>query len=71
MVYERIYELDDGTELILISRKIIDNVRYLLLNEKNTDNVFVAYEENDELFFIDEDNDLYKELLPLLSSQIN
>lgn len=70
MLYERIYELDDGTEMILVATKIIDDIRYLLLNEKNTDNVFIAYEKDSELILITEDDAMYKELLSLLSIQI-
>lgn len=62
MVDEKIYELQDGTNMILIEHTIYKNKRYLLLNKENTDEVSIAYEENNELINIDKNYEDYDEI---------
>ena len=70
MVEERVYKLDDNTNMILIEHAIYNNKRYLLLNKENTDEIVIAYEENNELNIIDESYENYKEIAQTLYSKM-
>ena len=71
MEEDRIYKLQDGTEKILISHTMIKDKRYLLLYDEQKDEHYIAYEENKNLVFIDENNENYKYLLEKLYQEIN
>ena len=60
MVDEKVYVLDDVTELILVDKMIYDEKRYLLLSQRNSDNIFVCYEEDNDLVFLSDDDNKYK-----------
>lgn len=66
MVEEKVYILEDSAEMILIEKLIFKERRYLLLNERNTDNIFVAYEDNNKLNFLDEKDNDYKKIFSML-----
>ena len=71
MVEEGVYKLDDNTNMILIEHAIYNNKRYLLLNKEDTDEIVIAYEENNELNIIDETYENYKEIAQTLYSKLN
>lgn len=60
MVDEKIYVLDDETELILVDKIIYDERRFLLLSQRYSDNIFICYEEDNNLFFLSDDDKKYK-----------
>lgn len=63
MVDERFYELDDGTELVLMESVTLNDIRYLLLSDNGSDNVYIAYENDGKLIFVDESYSLYSEIV--------
>ena len=70
MVDEKVYVMNDGTEYVLGERIDLNNKRFLLLYEKVTDNIFVAYEENGKLNFIDESFPCYFDIFGLLMEKL-
>jgi len=75
MTEEKVYELDNGVNMFLIEHSIYNDVRYLLLNKENTDDVSIAYEDDGNLIFIDDNypnyNDIALTLLTKLEKNIN
>lgn len=71
MIEKKTYELEDGTELLEIESVIIDDKNYLLLNEKNTENIIIAYEENDDFNYITPDDEKYREIIDLLYYKVS
>ena len=70
MEEERIYKLEDNTNMILIEHAIYNNTRYLLLNKEDTEEMVIAYEEDNELKPIDESYVNYKEIAQTLYSKL-
>lgn len=70
MTEEKIYRLEDNTNMILIEHVIYNNKRYLLLNKENTEKMVIAYEEDNELKTIDESYDNYREIAQALYSKL-
>lgn len=66
MVDEKVYVLDDGTELIVFERIIFKDARYLLLGKRYSKDILVACEKNEKLFIIDENSEEYKKAFSML-----
>ncbi len=66
MVDERIYITDDGYEFYLAERLVFGGVPFLLLYKKDEDNLFVAYESDGKLVFIDDDYPQYSTIFQML-----
>lgn len=66
MVEEKVYVLDNGTELIVFERIIFKDTRYLLLGKRNTKDILVACEKNEKLFIVDENSEEYKKVFSML-----
>ena len=60
MVEEKVYKLKNGENKILMSQIKIQDRKYVLLSDENTEETEVAYEENGNLNFIEKTNDNYK-----------
>ncbi len=71
MIEEKVYVMEDGAEYILGARYVLNDKKYLLLYEKVSDSVFIAFEENGNLNFIDEDYPGYKDIFDLLFDKFN
>ena len=52
MIEEKFYVLEDGTELILMTRSIINEKKYLLLFNEKAQEFKIATDENNELNYI-------------------
>ena len=71
-ISEKAYILDDGTEMVLLSNIIFNNIRYLLLSRRDSeDNYSLAYEYTGDLVFIEEYDSNYEEILNLLVEELN
>lgn len=66
MIKEQVYELEDGKEYVQIECIMYNDKYYLLLNEKETENVIVAIEENNQLTYVDPEEENYREIIDLL-----
>ena len=66
MVDEKVYVTEDGSQYILGERIMHNDKRFLLLYEKETKKVFVAYESDGKLIFVDEKFPEYKDIFNLL-----
>ncbi len=66
MVEEKVYVMEDGTEYVLGEKILLNDKRFLLLYEKKSDNVFIAYEELGNLIIIDENYPGYTDIFGLL-----
>lgn len=71
MVSEKVYILDDGTEMVVLCNAIFKGTRYLLLNRDNSDDYSIAYEDSGDLVFVEEYDSNYSEILNLLSEELN
>lgn len=71
MVEEKVYELEDGTEMIMLGRIMFDSKRYLLLSERVSNDIYVACEQDGNLNFIEEDSEVYSQVFPLLFEKFN
>lgn len=60
MVEEKVYKLENGENKILMSQIKIQDRKYVLLSDENTEETEVAYEENGNLNFIEKTNDNYR-----------
>lgn len=69
MEEERIYKLEDGTEMVLIDKAIYNDKRYLLVIDNKTNEVEIAYEEDGCLNYLDENDSIYNELIMLFSKK--
>ena len=63
MVEEKIYELTNGTNLILIEHVVFEGNRYLLLNNEKNDEIFVWYEDNKKIVHLSEEDSKYKNII--------
>lgn len=70
MVDEKYYEMEDGSKYILIENVIIDGRRYLLLNNDFDDKVFIAFEDNGDLVFLNENDANFNKILLALFGKI-
>lgn len=70
MCDEKVYVMEDGSEYVLGDRLDLNDKRFLLLYEKKTDEVFIAYEEDDKLKFIDDSFPGYSDIFGLLFEKI-
>ncbi len=66
MVDEKIYVTDDGMEFILGERIMYNDKRFLLLYEKKSEKVLIAYESDGNLNFVDEKFPNYKDIFNIL-----
>ena len=66
MVDERIYVTDDGSEFYLADRLDFRGVIFLLLYKKDEDDLFVAYESDGNLVFIDDSYPQYSTIFQML-----
>lgn len=71
MVSEKVYILDDGTEMVVLCNVIYNGTRYLFLNKDNSDDYSIAYEDSGDLVFVEESDSNYSEVLNLLSEELN
>lgn len=71
MVEEKIYKLENGTEYILMDRITYKDKRYLLLLNNADETSEIGYEENNQLFFIKEDDPNYDELIIEFAKKMN
>ena len=71
MEYEKVYELDDGSEYVLIEKMLFNSKRYLLLSDSLTNDIYVAYEHDDNLNILDEDSSEYNTVFPILYKKYN
>lgn len=60
MVEEKVYKLENGENKILMSQIKIQDRKYVLLSDENTEETEVAYEENGNLNFIEKTNENYR-----------
>lgn len=70
MIDEKIYKLKNGEEKILMSYITYENKRYLLLSDEASDDFQIAYEENNELIYLDKNDARYNTILSLLSKKL-
>ena len=66
---ERLYKLEDGTEMVLMSRINYNDKRYLLLINNANNEVKIGYEEDNNLVYIEETNPLFNELIVQFSEK--
>lgn len=66
-----IYELDDGTEFIVIEKRIYNNNEYLLLKDSTKDEFIVGYEEDNTFNIIEKDDKEYDEIIDELFKEFN
>lgn len=70
-VSEKVYILDDNTEMIVLGNIIFNGIRYLLLNKDSSDEYGIAYEDSGDLVFVEESDSNYSEILNMLVKEIN
>lgn len=70
MIDEKIYRLKNGDEKILMSYITYEGKRYLLLSDESSDEFEIAYEENNELIYLDKNDKIYNTVLSLLSKKL-
>ena len=66
---ERLYKLEDGTEMVLMSRINYNDKKYLLLINNANNEVKIGYEEDNNLVYIEETNPLFNELIVQFSEK--
>lgn len=66
-----IYELDDGTEFIVIEKRIYNNNEYLLLKDSTKDEFIVGYEEDNTFNIIEKDDKEYDKIIDELFKEFN
>ncbi len=66
MVDERIYVTSDGSEYFLGERQVFGGMPYLLLYKKDDDDVYIAYESDGNLVFIDDSYPQYSTIFQML-----
>lgn len=66
MEEERIYRLKNGKEMILLTTINYNGIRHLLLTDERTNDIEVAYEENEKLVFINKQNPYFSDILLML-----
>jgi len=66
---ERLYKLEDGTEMVLMSRINYNDKRYLLLINNANNEVKIGYEEDNNLVYIEETNPIFNELIVQFSEK--
>ena len=70
MIDEKIYKLKNGEEKVLLSYVMHGDKRYLLLSDEVSNDFQVAYEENNELIYLDKNNAIYNTVLSMLSDKL-
>ncbi len=72
MLEEKIYRLKNGQEMVLMDRLEFNGQRYLLLvDNENEDNVKIGYEKDNNLYYLDENEEIYEKLILEFSKKIN
>lgn len=70
MIDEKVYKLKDGEEKILLSYVMFNDKRYLLLSDEMTEDFQVAYEEKNELIYLNKKDAIYDTVLSMLSDKL-
>ena len=71
MEEEKVYILKNGEEKILLAREIFNNRRYLLLSDNEGNDFQIAYEEDDNLVFLNKDDENFIMILGLLCKKLS
>jgi len=67
---EKLYVLEDGTELVIIEKINYYGVNYMLLKNSKSTEIRIAYEYNGNLIYIKKDEDNYQEIAKLLLEKV-
>lgn len=70
MIDEKVYKLKDGEEKILLSYVMFNDKRYLLLSDEMTEDFQVAYEEKNELIYLNKKDEIYNKVLSMLCDKL-
>lgn len=70
MIDEKVYKLKDGEEKILLSYVMFNDKRYLLLSDEMTEDFQVAYEEKNELIYLNKKDEIYNTVLSMLCDKL-
>lgn len=70
MSEEKLYVLEDGTELVIIEKINYYGVNYMLLKNNKSTEIRIAYEYNGNLIYIKKDEDNYQEIAKLLLEKV-
>lgn len=54
MIEATVYNLEDGKKLVLLGSIKFENIKYLLLSDEYSNETMIAFENENELNFIDE-----------------
>lgn len=70
MIDEKIYVVDDGTELIIIEKINYYGIDYMLLKNSKSSEIRIAFEYDSKLFYINNDDENYQEIVELLFEKL-
>lgn len=70
MEEERIYKLTNGQEMVLLASENYNGIRHLLLVDEKTDDIQVAFEENNQLVLINKQNPYFSDILIMLIKKL-
>lgn len=70
MEEERIYKLKNGQEMVLLASENYNGIRHLLLVDEKTEDIQVAFEENNQLVLINKQNPYFSDILIMLVKKL-